>query len=67
MLLISTAECDPKVCRYFSQRGNSIHRKLPAKVDRLVLMEFLKDPCERCGKQVRVATEPWPSVEGEEA
>lgn len=61
-VLIVTAECDPQICTYFSQRGNGINVRLPAIVEREDLMRFLEEPCEVCGQQVRVVTEPQPAV-----
>lgn len=61
-VMIHTAECNPKVCTYFSQRGNGIMAKFPGPyIDVGVLKEFLEQPCERCGEQVRVSTSPRPS------
>jgi hypothetical protein len=58
-VMVHTAECDPEVCRWFGQRGNGIMGKFPGPyIDTDTLMEFLKEPCERCGKQVRVYTSP---------
>lgn len=58
-VMVHTAECDPRMCTYFSQRGNGIMAKFPEPyIDVAVLMDFLKQPCEKCGEQVRVSTSP---------
>mgnify|MGYP001616855306 CR=1 FL=1 len=57
-VLIVTARCSDE-CRWFSQRGNGIMAKLPAVVSCDELAAFVAAPCEKCGQQVRVATEPW--------
>ncbi len=57
LLLIVTAECNPRVCKLFSQRGNGINVKLSAKVPLSVVWNFIKQPCKKCGEQVRVTLE----------
>ena len=56
LVFVNTAECDPEVCRLFSQRGNGVMMLYPV-WERKDLERFLREPCPRCGQQVRVVTE----------
>lgn len=59
-VIVITGECDPKICKWFSERGASCMVQFPRPgVDIEEIKEFTSIPCNKCGVRPRLVTGPY--------